>query len=85
MTTRYQNEHYEDVAGLLKRHVGSQTSAAAHVFTVDIVKEFADLFAADNPPNCYVNGEHNGPCSKENGCLHGGFDRERFLAACGLP
>ncbi len=64
MTTRYQSEHYEDVARIL------------YVYGVDkrIVDTFADLFAADNPPACI-----EGQCPS-----HGGFNRERFLTACGL-
>ncbi len=91
MTTRYQKRHYEDVArlisgnmdatGLDKQRNGGLT-ALAH--------DYADLFAADNPPSsrCWTCGDDKGTtsiCTRPDGeHRFGGFDREQFLAACGL-
>ena len=47
--SRYSKKHYEDVAEILSEHGGYVT---ARVVTDDIVRAFADLFAADNPPTC---------------------------------
>ncbi len=74
MTTRYQTEHYEDVAAILKFHCGQ--------VSIVVVGDFADLFAADNPKRCTFHGDHNIGYSKD--CKITGFDREQFLAACGL-
>ncbi len=74
MTTRYQKRHYEDVAQLLKDH-----TAFAEPAVQDVALAFADLFAADNPLTCSIPDGHKGECNVE-----GGFDREQFLAACGL-
>ena len=60
-----------------------------------MVGAFADLFAADNPPTCTKCGVlcatqqavslcANDAFAGENHQWSGGFDRERFLAACGL-
>ncbi len=88
--SRYSKQHYEDVAEILSEHGGYVT---ARVVTDDIVRAFADLFAADNPPRCVNCGEpatttgggscHYVPQLGEHN-FEGGFDRERFLAACGL-
>ncbi len=67
--SRYSKEHYEDVATILKR----QTAP------VSLVNEFADLFAADNPPTCQLSDHHSGVCS-----FGGGFNSGRFLVTCGL-
>jgi hypothetical protein len=74
MTTRYTEKQIEDVARILLEHVLlSRVSPMTH----DLVNTFADLFAADNPPEL---GWGCGP-----GCLaHRGFDRAAFLIACGL-
>lgn len=79
MTTRYTQEHYEDVARLLK---GPPT-------TQGIVHDFADLFATDNPPlcpNCKVSvaGVRTDCSTPEVAHILGGFDRAQFLVACGL-
>ena len=76
MTTRYRDEHYEGVAKLLHGY-RPLTKAPVRV----IAEAFAIRFAADNPPTCtQPNVNHsNHICLKE-----GGFDREQFLAACGL-
>ncbi len=84
MTTRYQKEHYEDVAGLLR--------AAQEMFGEEnevigiLAHSVSILFAADNPRKC----RGCGLVENINNALHqgydwgGGFDREQFLAACGL-
>ena len=87
MTTRYQKRHYEDVARILLEFV-----LLSHVgpMTRDLVNTFADLFAADNPPFCSDCGDEKGTtsiCTHSCGSHHvfiRGFDREQFLAACGL-
>ena len=82
MASKYQKRHYEDVAELIQRTNGCSIRYTA--------EQFADLFAADNPPKCIYAGKHDGPCDtacRTGGCLVGGFDefgRERFLKACGL-
>ncbi len=61
----------------------------------DIARDFADLFAADNPPTCTKCGVLCATQQAANYCADdafegenhkwaGGFDREQFLAACGL-
>ena len=77
--SKYQDSHYEDVAAILLEHI-----LLSHVSPMnrDLVNTFADLFAADNPPFCnaipypYDHDRHD--------CVEGGFNREQFLAACGL-
>lgn len=75
---RYTEEHYKDVAHILKHHCQPPYSGP---LPPHLARDFADLFAADNPPTCQV-GHHDGPCGAV--CLVGGFDRERFLEACGV-
>ena len=85
----YQEKHYEDVARLLNKQpvasVGSLYQAVKRMG-----EDFADLFAADNPRTCPGCGDKEGTksiCAHSCGAHHiftGGFDRERFLAACGL-
>ncbi|KKK70016.1 hypothetical protein LCGC14_2928230 [marine sediment metagenome] len=85
MTTRYQKSQIEDVAKILSK--GART---VEIVTEDIARDFADLFAADNPNKCcgeavrdhfeywdpsVPKGEHH---------YQPGFNRARFLAACGL-
>jgi hypothetical protein len=96
MTTRYQKQHYEDVAEIIKaelarrRERGSPSFGKALTLPTPLVDDFADLFAADNPPStrCWHCGASEGtmpPCrypAQEHN--YGGFDREQFLAACGL-
>ena len=85
--SRYTKQHYEDVARILFEHSGYTT---AMVVTDDITHAFADLFAADNPPNsrCWNCGDDKGTtsiCTRPNeGHNYGGFDRDQFLKACGL-
>ena len=90
--SRFTKEHYEDVARLLNKQpvasVGSLYQAVKRMG-----EDFAGLFAADNPKCCihcgYVKGT-TGICDSANGQLRDehtfeyGFDREQFLAACGL-
>ncbi len=92
MTTRYQKEHYEDVARILSDAIGiasdcDRPDCGCKVESPAIAQDFADLFAADNPKRCSFH--HNAVVHNEIGYLNGdchigGFDRERFLAACGL-
>lgn len=87
MTTRYHKDTYGAVAQLLNKQpiasVGSLYQAVKR-----IGEDFADLFAADNPRRCLGCGEQEPPgavCQMpDEGHRFGGFDRERFLAACGL-
>jgi hypothetical protein len=90
MKTRYQEKHYEDVAGILNTHRTSQTRWAwSNAASTVLAKAFADLFAADNPPGCIhcnkspgVSSACRSPYMRHH--FEGGFDREQFLAACGL-
>lgn len=77
---RYRQEHYEDVAGILSVFNGTVLMEPREI-KEEIVYSFAYLFATDNPHKCYVDGDHDGEC--DDGCMRG-FDRKRFLAACGL-
>ncbi len=87
MTTRYQKRHYEDVATILRNEFKDWSPQYQRPIPY-IAIAFANLFAADNPRRCFANEEHIGGCT--DGCLTGtgpdneGFDREQFLAACGL-
>jgi hypothetical protein len=91
MTTRYQKEHYEDVARLLKKRRPSDTLGAAAPVTAmmltwkAVCRDFADLFAADNPQRCtaHVACPYNYSDGRDNDCHIYGFDRERFLEDCG--
>lgn len=93
MTTRYQEKHYEDMIAILsgyttdgpsneERH-GSRTARR-------IARDFADLFAADNPRYCGHCGQLEGVTEichapDEEHIWDGiGFDRDKFLATCGL-
>jgi hypothetical protein len=77
---KYQKEHIEDVANILKR----QTAP------VSLINEFADLFAADNPQRCArclaPTLDATEPCVSFDSehVFTAGFGREQFLAACGL-
>lgn len=90
MTTRYQKRHYEDVAQFLKtnkphNNYGNPSTAQNLLkgYHGMLCGRFADSFAADNPPVCQV-GSHDGPCTPTCLIEGSGFDRARFLAACGL-
>jgi hypothetical protein len=92
MTTRYTQEHYEDVARIIASHVRpalNPSTPAPYIQPRCLVDDFADLFAADNPPvmgrccdpvppNEFVAAE----CT--NYIVVSGFNRDRFLSACGL-
>ena len=87
--SRYTKEHYEDVARLLRAHHLEGNDCDVQ----DVVRAFADLFATDNPILCIYCGYIKGTteiCDSADGRLRnehlfeGGFDREQFLAACGL-
>ena len=77
-TTRYQKSQIEDVAGII--HDSIHQTLEGYPF--NWVERFADLFAADNPKRCTFHGDHNIGYSVD--CKITGFNRERFLAACGL-
>ena len=81
MTTRYQKKHYEDVAAILCIGAAADVKLAVSDVTGTLIRQFADLFAADNPGacSCPPGEEHPSKCN-----MRGGFDRERFLTACGL-
>ena len=80
MTTRYQKSQIEDVARILhKYYLGI---AYGPGYSAGIAGDFADLFAADNPPRCSTCGAS--VCSQRGHVFASGFDRERFLTACGL-
>lgn len=70
--SRNTKEHYEDVARLLRRK-GIDGIGEREPTRHRIIYAFADLFAADNPACAFLD------CT-----MHQGFDREQFLAACGL-
>ena len=99
---RYRQEHYEDVAQVLKDHILKRDSNIRTRTSVGrtitcIAFDFANLFAADNPSASYC-----GYCGVDGSktssllCLergldrmhsyvgHEGFNREKFLTACGL-
>ncbi|KKN75221.1 hypothetical protein LCGC14_0382200 [marine sediment metagenome] len=97
MTTRYQTKHYEDVARLLQYHLAATDGPTdallgAHSVVQLLIADFADLFAADNPPHCThcsrpgTTGDLTILLTKagEKHNREGGFDREQFLEACGL-
>ncbi|KKL26926.1 hypothetical protein LCGC14_2390360 [marine sediment metagenome] len=84
IVSRYSKEHYEDVAKVLKENrawARQMDSTHGRAVMASTIGQFAELFAADNPPVCQVGG-HDGPCTPA--CLIGGFNREQFLTACGL-
>jgi len=91
MTTRYQKSQIEDTARILKTmwechcnspHDPNGPECAGCQTRDGMVSAFADLFAADNPKRCTFHGDHNTGYSVD--CEITGFDREQFLAACGL-
>ncbi len=95
--SRYTKEHYEDVASLI---LGATLYAhPEHIDRHALVTRLADLFAADNPDSVYcgycgaTEPGQQAPVTSicvERGTeahsfvYHKGFDREWFLAACGL-
>ena len=88
MTTRYQKRHYEDVASILHEAKRIEVDIGRLIPAAGYADEFADLFAADNPPRCIDCGAHRGEEADNAECTHhlfaDGFDRDQFLAACGL-
>ena len=81
MSSRYRKQHYEDVARIL-----SKDARTVEIVTEDIARDFADLFAEDNPPFCRTCDVTHTIFYAGEG-LHeyeGGFNRADFLAACGL-
>ncbi len=82
MTTRYQKSQIEDVAYIFAGR------GMPDIVRVQLTGDFADLFTADNPTCCVNCGDiENTPvCTRPNEGhnFSGGFNRERFLAACGL-
>lgn len=87
MASRYGKDHYEDVAKVLKENRAwaiKMDSSHARGAMAATIGTFADLFAADNPPTCHITIHRlllDWPCSSL--CTEG-FDRDKFLAACGL-
>lgn len=94
MGNLYRRQHYDDIASLLAKKGPSHPSM---IMVKSICKDFADLFAADNPSICVNCGGQKGCVSEgvRTVCIStdrlrgehnfkGGFNRERFLAACGL-
>ena len=96
MTTRYQSEHYEDVARLLStvsvQHNSRLKAKGGMEVVVQLISDFAGLFAADNPPDdycgyCGVQPPFHVPClenTEHSIYHHKGFYRADFLSACGL-
>jgi hypothetical protein len=93
MTTRYQKRHYEDVAGLLRatrrKFSGTGSTGEASGALSTLAYSFSILFTADNPPTCtYCGAKESDPHALRDECASHvfmtSFDRERFLAACGL-
>ena len=97
MTTRYRQEHYDDVATIVQCHCVRSCLCERCCLVRGMASMFADLFAADNPRICNicrapkgetalcfgsVLGRASNPPGEHN--FQGGFDREQFLAACGL-
>lgn len=85
--SRYTREHYEDVARILSRERVAQEPANRHGPIYNLIYDFTDLFAADNPQACSVCRVPKVDAIRHHDGSHhfvGGFDREQFLAACGL-
>ncbi|KKL69488.1 hypothetical protein LCGC14_2114440 [marine sediment metagenome] len=87
--SRYTKQHYEDVARLLAK---KSPNHPAMIMVKAVCEDFADLFAADNPPVCIHCGQSpvsSGLClggqqQYLNHEVKGGFNPKQFLAACGL-
>ena len=92
----YTKQQYEDVAGILKDQLSSAAPLnwVGHIAEVEtnatvkrIAYRFADLFAADNPLRCTWCADVGTRFCDVPGQEHtfdSGFDREQFLADCGL-
>ena len=86
MTTRYTEKHYEDVASILHEAKRIETDIGRLLPSEGYADEFADLFAADNPQRCtaHIACPYNRSDGRDNDCHIYGFNRARFLAACGI-
>lgn len=90
MTSRYHRRHYEDISKILNSWAGTiEKDGKAYYFThLHLCSDFADLFEADNPSMCIYcdcDGTTQCFCNVEEGHeFVGGFDRDKFLDACGL-
>ena len=91
MTTRYQKSQIEDVAKVLHPYADASLKWGDGEYSTmdEVARDFADLFAADNPPlcpNCKVSvaGARTDCPTPEAAHNIGGFDRAEFLSACGL-
>ncbi|KKL54077.1 hypothetical protein LCGC14_2269030 [marine sediment metagenome] len=73
MSSRYSKRHYEDVARILRADRMEARIRPEDDTLANVTADFADLFAADNPRCAFLDCQ-----------MHKGFDRARFLAACGL-
>ncbi len=82
MTTGYQEKHYEDVARILRADRMEARIRPEDDALANVIADFADLFAADNPMRCTFHGDHN--IGYSAGCKITGFNRKQFLEACGL-
>ena len=95
--SKYQEQHYKDVAHIIKDSwPEAMPEDVNEVILFSLSNRFADLFAADNPNSvsCGYCGATEGDDTvlcPERGLdrthsfvYHKGFDRERFLKACGL-
>lgn len=97
--SRYTKEHYEDVARTLTDFWADSANWSLYCeVPSELVRNFADLFAADNPKTCIHCGYLESAfdlaageiCDSADGRtrdehnFEGGFDRAQFLAACGL-
>ena len=89
--SRYTKQHYEDVARILGSEFATQKPANLHGPIRNLIYDFADLFAADNPPTCRLQHHldlaicHARPSdASATHEFEGGFNPEQFLAACGL-
>ena len=89
MTTRYQKSQVEDVARILSWHTTAARGDKDKKRMEEIgylCSHFADLFAANNPRRCtaHIACPYHHSDGRDNDCHIYGFDRERFLTACGL-
>jgi hypothetical protein len=97
MTTRYRESHYEDVARILANTFDDHSRSCPDfhegedVILDDLAERFVTLFAADNPESVYCGycGDDKGTTSictrpNEKHNFEGGFNRDKFLAACGI-
>ena len=90
---RYSKRHYEDVAKLLRSERDAGLDALGNnqgsIAIACVMMGFANLFAADSPVVCVNCADGEGStaiCTRPNEGHNftGGFDRARFLLACGI-